>query len=91
MYVPFAKAVMRRLVASSTGSPGVAQTYVYTFRSAVTDRSITATISDPNISASDLVNEFAVAFADQVTVKLVTSGGAAARHHRVLLEVEEIP
>lgn len=63
-------------------APSAGQSFIYTIRKAGVDSSVTVTISDTATEGSDNTNTVTVTRGDQVSVKLVTSAGAAvARHH----------
>jgi hypothetical protein len=91
--LPFAKAILRRLVVKANPAPGGGQSYTYTVRVGAVDTTIATVIADSSDFNHDLIDEKEVtlAAAQFVSVKLVTSGGAAVAYHTAMLEVEEIP
>ena len=81
--------VLRSLVVHSSGTPGIAETYVYTVRVNQAPTAITCTISGAaSRDASDLVNYASVVVGDRVTLQVVTSAAAALSLHAVFLEVD---
>lgn len=79
--------VIKNLFVLSDGAPTVGQTYTYTVRKNGVDQTVTATISGAAVSANDVTHNFAVAAGDSISVKLVTSAGAAVTSHHFGLQV----
>jgi hypothetical protein len=77
-----------RLKVQSGGTPGAGETYTYTLLDSGTDTALVATINDPDSSAEAMDQRVLFQEGDFVSVKLVTSAGATARRHRVLVEFE---
>lgn len=79
---------LRNLFVSADAAPGAAQTFAYTVRKNAADTSLTCTTSGAaSTSSSDVVNSASVTAGDLVTVKLITSAGAAVQRHTAGFEV----
>lgn len=89
--IPYA-CVIRRMHNRSNAAPGASQTYVYTLQKETVDTSLTATTSGASSqNSSNTVNEVECAATSHLSIKIVTSAGAAVATHATMLEIEEIP
>lgn len=79
---------IRNLYASADAAPGAAQTFTYTVRKGAADTAVTCQTSGGAATASnDTTHSATVAAGDLLTVKLVTSAGAAVQRHTAAFEV----
>lgn len=84
--------LVRRMFAKSSGAPGAAQTYTYTLRKNAADTAKVVTLSGAGATAgSDVTNDIYYAAGDTISMKLVTSAGAATFFHAVEIGYEIIP
>lgn len=87
MVMPVA-GVLRNLSVVALAAPGAAQTFTYTARINAVDTTITGSIAGAvATTTSDGTHSAAVAAGDVVTIKLVTSAGAAVTRHAMGLEL----
>ena len=81
-------ATLRNLAAHASAAAGAAQSFTYTVRKNAADTAVTCAIAGASQTANrDTSNGVAVEAGDLVTVKLVTSAGAAVTRHQVALEI----
>lgn len=93
-YLPF-KARIRNLHTHANTAPVGAETFIYTLRVNGSDTALTCTVTGGNTDGQDRTNAVAVPTpagpntAARLSLKLVTSGGAAAAVHTVGFEIVE--
>lgn len=93
-YVPF-KCALLNMETRADAAPGVGQTYTYTLRVGAVDQALTSTTSNPNSDGYDRTHVVLVeppslgGTGSRVSLKLVTSGGAAVTSHSVSVQVTE--
>lgn len=87
MVMPVA-GVLRNLYVVALAAPGAAQTFTYTARINAVDSTITCALSGAAATTgNDTTHTGTVAAGDVVTVKLVTSAGAAVTRHAIGVEL----
>lgn len=76
-----------QVVVQTDLDPGAGQTFTYTVRKNGVDTTMTGAITAGQIQAVITSNQFQVVAADRLSLKLVTSNGAAAARHRWVITV----
>lgn len=79
---------LKKLVVLTDGAPGAGESYVYTVRKNAADTTLTVTVSDTDKTGADETHTVTVAVGDRITLKVVTSSGAAVKSHIAALEFE---
>ncbi|CDO34558.1 glycosyl hydrolase family 28-related protein [Novosphingobium sp. KN65.2] len=81
--------LVSQLVVEVDTAPGAGQTYTYTVRKNGVDTAMTGTISGAaSFQLVNTANYFTVSAADRLSLKLVTSAGAAVARHRWVISVD---
>lgn len=85
---PFA-GTLRNLRMQAGSAPGVGETFTYTLRKNTADTALTATTSGGSASASnDVTHSVSVTAGDILSLKVVTSSGAAVTYHTAACELD---
>lgn len=95
MYIPY-KAAALNLYAHANAAPGAGQSFTYTLRVGAVDSALTTTTSNANSDSADRTNAVVIpdpggppSTAARVSLKLVTSAGAAVTTHNVTVQITE--
>ena len=77
--MPCAGTFDRFYMFAPVGSPGAGTAYTLTWQKNATDQTLTASITDTNVTGNDLTNSFAVAAGDRVVLHRTITGTPTAR------------
>lgn len=85
--MPYA-ATLRNLYTYASANAAAGETFTYTLRKNSVDTALAVSVTGATGSGQDTTNTVSFAAGDQISVKLVTSAGAATATHNVSFEIE---
>ena len=87
-FMPYA-ATVKNLKVHTQNAPGAGETYTFTLMVNGIGVALTAQITNPNTEAEDITNVVELEVDDSITLRIVSTGGAAATFFTWMAEINE--